>query len=367
MSEQPAIPFFAGAREWAAHGDELLAAMASSLAAGRALQGPEVEAFEADLAAACGRRHAVAVGSATDALYFALAAHGIGPGDEVIVPALSFIASASCVLRAGARPMFADVDDAGLLDLASATRLAGSRTRAVIAVELFGQMIDPVPLEAFADDHRLLLVEDAAQALGARTGARRAGSVGTVSCLSFDPTKTVSAPGSGGALLCDDDELAAGMRRLRWHGRDGHGADAELGFNSQLPTPSAAALRVKLRHDAAWTVRRRAIAARYDDALRESAVRPLPVREGCEHVFHKYVVRAPGDRDALRRRLDHAGVQTLVHYASPLPRQPLFAASSPYAHAIPRADALAASVLSLPIHAFLEDAEIERVAGAFAD
>ena len=339
-------------------------AIEDALAGGRSLQGEPVGAFEAALAAFTGRRHAVAVGSGTDALAFALLAHGVGPGDEVLVPAFSFIASASCVLRAGARPVFVDVDACGLLDLDDAAAKLTPRTRALIAVELFGQMLDPAKLEAFAAAHDLVLVEDAAQALGASAGERPCGSVGHASACSFDPTKVLAAPGSGGAVLCDDDALAERLRRLRWHGRDASGAYSELGFNSQLPSASAAALLVKLGHQRAWTARRQEIAARWTAALEGTGIAAPAVLGGRTHVFHKYVVRSE-ERDALLERLAAAGVPTLVHYATGLHRQPVFAPHDPAP--CPAADALAATVCSLPIHAFLTDEEIGRVEQSLGD
>jgi len=360
----PGIPFFAGAREMAVHGAGHLEAMASALAQGRALQGPQVAELEERLASLCGRAHAVAVGSCTDALFFALAAHGIGAGDEVLVPAFSFIATASCIVRAGARPVFVDVDAAGLLDLHAAAAACGPRTRAILAVQLYGQMLDPADLEAFAAERELVLVEDAAQAFGAAAGGRPAGSVGRAACLSFDPTKTVSAPGSGGAVLCDDEDLAGRLRRLRWHGRDAEGRFAELGYNSQLPTASAAVLLRKLDLDPAWTLRRRAIAAQYDAALDGTPAQPIGVLPGRSHVFHKYVVRVPAAaRDRLRTQLAEQGIPTLVHYAVPLPRQPLFGPGGASA-VVPGAEALSREVVSLPIHALLEDHEVMRIAAA---
>jgi dTDP-4-amino-4,6-dideoxygalactose transaminase len=359
-----AIPFFAGERTWAEHGERHLALMGAALAGGRALQGEPVAAFEAALCARTGRRHTIAVGSGTDALFFALAAAGVRPGDEVIVPAVSFIASASCVLRVGATPVFVDVDDHLLLDLAAAREAVGERTRAVIAVDLYGQMVDPVAAESFAAEHGLVLIEDAAQAVGAEAGGRAAGAVGRASCLSFDPTKTVAAPGSGGAVLCDDDETAAAVRRLRWHGRDTAGAYTGLGFNSQLPSAAAAILADKLGLDATWTARRRVIAARYDAALAGGGATPVGVGGGRTHVFHKYVVRSPR-RDAVRAALQAAGVPTLVHYATPLADQPLFADVA-RRMPCPRAAAACGAVLSLPIHAYLTDAEVDRVCAAVA-
>lgn len=360
------IPFFAGEREFAALRDELLPAIERVLASGRTLQGPAVAEFERALAASVGRRHAIAVGSGTDALAFALLAHGVGPGDDVLVPAFSFVATASCVLRVGARPVFVDVDEDGLLRLDDAAAKATPATRALIAVQLYGQMLSPAELEGFAAERGLVLVEDAAQALGASAEGRACGAVGAASACSFDPTKILAAPGSGGAVLCDDDALAERLRRLRWHGRDASGAYAELGFNSQLPSASAAALLVKLARQPAWTARRATVAARWSAVLEargDGAVLAPRVLPGRTHVFHKYVVRAR-DRDGLRERLEARGVPTLVHYAVPLHRQPVFAACAP--GACPGADALAARVCSLPIHAFLTGEEVERVAEALA-
>jgi len=360
------IPFFAGERTWAARGARYAQLMAAALATGRALQGPAVAAFEATLAERCERRHAVAVGSGTDALFFALVAAGVRPGDEVVVPAISFIATASCVLRAGAVPVFADVDEHLLLDPEAARAALSQRMRAILAVDLYGQVVDAPALQALADEHGVALVEDASQALGARAAdGRPAGAVGLLSCCSFDPTKTVAAPGSGGAVLTDDDDLAAHVRRLRWHGRDGDGRHVELGYNSQLPTASAAVLHDKLvRDDAAWTARRRAIAARYDAALDGSSHRPVGVAPGRTHVFHKYVVRSP-DRDGLREHLRVRGVTTLVHYAAPLARQPMFDGRCRELPC-PAAGQACAEVLSLPIHAQLTDAEVDRVCTALA-
>ena len=355
------IPFFAAQRTWAARGERYIALMAATLASGRALQGAAVSLFEAALADRCERGHAVAVGSGTDALYFALLAAGVGPGDEVVVPALSFIASASCVVRAGAVPVFADVDEHLMLDPSAARAALSSRTRAILAVDLFGQVVDAPALQALADEHGVALVEDAAQALGARS----AGAIGLVSCCSFDPTKTLAAPGSGGAVLTDDDALAARLRRLRWHGRDSDGRHVELGFNSQLPTASAAILHDKLVHDdIAWTQRRREVAARYDAALEGSALRPVGVAAGRTHVFHKYVVRGAG-RDALREHLRGHGIPTLVHYAAPLACQPMFDGRC-RALPCPNAERACAEVLSLPIHAQLTDVEVDRVCAALA-
>ncbi|MDA0180040.1 aminotransferase class I/II-fold pyridoxal phosphate-dependent enzyme [Solirubrobacter phytolaccae] len=354
MSEP--LPFFAAQRTWAEHGQRYAALMAEALATGQALQGPAVAAFEAALAERCGRRHAVAVGSGTDALFFALVAAGVGPGDEVLVPAISFIATASCVLRAGAMPVFVDVDPWLRLDLDAARAARTPATKALIAVDLYGQTVDPDAFTAFATEHGTVLIEDAAQALGAQS----AGSIGRLSCCSFDPTKTIAAPGSGGAVLCDDDEAATRLRRLRWHGRDEDGRFATLGYNSQLPSASAAVLHDKLAYDVTWTARRRAIAAAYDEALAHTEHRPVGVAPGRDHVFHKYVLRTP-DRAALADTLAAAGIPTRIHYDRPLYREPVFGGG---AHDCPAAEAACREVLSLPIHAYLSDAEVEHVTAA---
>jgi dTDP-4-amino-4,6-dideoxygalactose transaminase len=358
-----AIPFFAGERELAAHGRELLERIGAVLSGGQTLQGDEVRAFEEALAERVGRAHAVAVGSGTDALFFALRALGIGPGDEVLVPALSFIASASCVVRAGARPVFVDTDARHLLDLDSARAALTCRTRAVIAVDLFGQTLDPRALDALAREHGLAVVEDAAQALG----AEHACAIGAVSCLSFDPTKPLAAPGSGGALLTDDPRLAAHARRLRWHGRHADGRYGELGYNSQLSEISAAVLRHKLELEPAWRVARRRIASRYDEALAAIPTLEAPRYDDAgTHAFSKYVIRAP-DRDRLRELLRRAGVPTRIHYPRPLNREPLFArVDAGAAAACPNAERASREVLSLPIHAFLHEHEVDHVADALA-
>jgi dTDP-4-amino-4,6-dideoxygalactose transaminase len=261
-------------------------------------------------------------------------------------------------VRAGARPVFVDTEPRHLLDLESAHDAITERSRAMIVVDLFGQAPDPGPLRSFAREHGLLVVEDAAQALG----AAHAGSLGAVSCLSFDPTKPLAAPGSGGALLCDDEETAARVRRLRWHGRGADGLCAELGYNSQLSEISAAVLGHKLELEPRWRAARQLIAARYDEAIAGAGEIAAPVRGArSDHAFSKYVIRAER-REELRERLGRAGVPTRVHYPTPLSREPLFAVAGQTA--CPNAEAATREMLSLPVHPFLAEAEIDRVAEA---
>ena len=356
------VPFFGVDREFAAHREVMLETVAAVLETGKVLQGEAVKRFETNVAAAAERQQAVAVGSCTDALFFALQAAGIGAGDEVLVTDFSFIASASCIVRAGATPVFVDVDDSYNLDLERAQSLLSPRSKALIYVHLYGNMGDPTRLEAFAKANKLLLIEDSAQAFGAHYQGRPAGSLGQLSCVSFDPTKPLSAPGSGGILLCDDDALAEQLRRLRYHGKDHNGDFPELGYNSQMPSLTAALLDFKLQQSPAWTERRRTIAAFYCQELTDLPLQ-LPhshAEEASRHIYHKFVLRSK-QRDALKQHLEHCGVQSMVHYAKPLHQQPYLAAFAHEASYYPNTLRYASEVLSLPIHPFLHDEEVTHV------
>lgn len=330
------------------------------LSSGKVLQGPEVATFEGEIAQACGRAHAVCVGSGTDALYFALVSLGLGAGDEVLIPDLSFIATASAVLRIGAKPVPVDVDRACNLDLATAAARVTERTRAIVHVQLFGGMGDPAALDGFAAAHGLKVVEDAAQAFGAAYGTRLCGNVGDASALSFDPMKVLSAPGSGGAVLTDSPEVAQRARRLRYHGRES-GDYVELGFNSQMPSLTAAVLSLKLKHLPRWTERRRAIAAHYRQCFAGLPV-SFPEWDGAvEHVWHKFVLRC-ANRDGLAAALRKRGVPTMIHYPRPFHREPLIGVRPDEDY--PAATAHAVTTLSLPIHSHLTDGEVEHIAEA---
>ncbi|MEM9069826.1 MAG: DegT/DnrJ/EryC1/StrS family aminotransferase [Myxococcota bacterium] len=355
------IPFAALDREFAETKEAQLAQFETTLSHGRVLQGPEVTALEEKVAGLVGRRHAVAVGSCTDGLFFGLRAAGVGPGDEVLVTALSFVASASSIVRAGATPVFCDIDDHCNLDLVDAAARITERTKAIVYVHLYGQMGDPTAIEAFANAHNLILMEDAAQAFGASRDGRPAGSLGAVSAFSFDPTKVIDAPGSGGMVLTDDDAIGARLRRLRYHGKSKAGTFDELGYNSQMPSLTAGLLGLKVDLDASWRQRRQTVAARYDDELPTELQRIAPA--GGVHAQHKYVLRMDATRrDAFREALSADGVQTRVHYARILPDEPLLEA---YRGApTPRAASVSASAVSLPIHPFLRGDEVDRVVGA---
>ena len=359
------VPYFALDREFDALREPVLERVEQVLRSGRLLQGPWLQELERALASLTGRRHAVAVNSCTDALYFAFVALGIGPGDEVLVPDFSFAATASSVLRTGATPVYADIGENYELDLGHAAALVSGQTKALVYVDLYGRMGDAPALERFVEEHGLVLVEDAAQTLGGVREGRAAGSVGAVSCFSFDPTKVVSAPGSGGALLTDDDEVARVARTLSRHGKSPGGVFERVGQNAQMSEIVAAVLTLKLQHEETWLRARQAAAAAYRHALAPLAALAPEQPVDREHVFHKYVIRV-GDRDAVRAALAERGIATLVHYGTQLSALP-FAAAAPHRGGGARAARFAREVLSLPIHSQLREGEIERVCDALAE
>lgn len=365
MHERREVPFFTLDREFGQHRDAYLRAVRHTLAHGRLLQGPEVRQLEERLAAHCGRRHAVALNSCTDALFFALKACGVRPGDEVLVTSFSFVASASPIVRLGATPVFVDIDESYNTDLSHAAERVTENTRALVFVHLFGQMGCPSAIRAFTDEHHLTLIEDAAQAFGASFAGEPAASLGRASCLSFDPTKVVSAPGSGGAVLTDDPELAEQVSLLRYHGKNQEGDFECLGYNSQMPSVSAALLELKIDLNAAWLERRRQIARYYRAHLPEEVKTPAE-QEDSVHVFHKYVVRCK-QRDAVRSALADRGVKTMVHYPKLLPQQPCLRSFADRAAPCPVADTVRRQVLSLPITPFLTDREVEYVVDSMHD
>ncbi len=361
------IPQFDLTRQYTGIAPEVEAALRRVLRGGRFVLGPEVEAFEAECARFLGVPHAIGVASGSDALRLALAALGVGPGDEVITPAFSFVASATAVLQVGARPTFADVDPATLT--VAPERVAAAvtpRARAVIAVHLYGLPAAMTELAAIAARHGLAVVEDAAQAFGATLGGRPVGGLGHVGAFSFYPTKNLAAYGDGGLVVTADDALAARVRRARDHGQADRYRHVELGWASRLDELQAAVLRVKLRHLPAWTEARRRIAARYSAGLAGYPL-CLPVEPpGARHVFHQYTIRTR-HRDALARALAAAGIGSACHYPLPIPAQPLFRALGYDAAACPVAWAASREVLSLPCFPELTDAEVDTVVGAIRD
>lgn len=359
------IPQIDLTRQHAALKVELLEAVERVLRSSRFILGPEGAALEAEVAALCGVRHGVGVASGTDALHLALRALDVGPGDEVITPAFSFVASASAVLHAGARPVFVDIDlRTFTLDPAQVERAITSRTKAILPVHLYGHPADMDALTAVAGRHRLAVIEDVAQAIGASYAGRRVGSFGDLGCLSFYPTKNLGACGDAGMVVTDREELADRVRRLRDHGSRAKYQHAELGWSSRLDELQAALLRVKLRHLPAWTKARRALAARYSALLAGLPLSLPQERPPAVHVYHHYTVLSP-KRDALAKALADLGVGTSLHYPLPIPGQPMFRnLGGPGQAECPVAWQASREVLSLPCFPELAEAEVDTVAQA---
>jgi len=323
--------------------------------------GPEVAAFEADFAAASGTRWAIGVGNGTDAIALALEALGIGPGDEVITSPLSAAFSALAIMMSGARPVFADIDPERLtIDPDAAAAAVTPRTRAILPVHLYGQAADMREIERVASRHRLALVEDACQAHFATADGRPVGSIGACGTFSFYPTKNLGALGDGGAITTSDETLADRIKRLRNGGQTSRYRHVEPGANSRLDEVQAAILRARLAFMPAWTARRRHLAAIYRRELANPLVRVPPERDS-GHVYHLFPVLC-ASRDAFQAHLASAGVETLVHYPVPIPRQPALASAEP--GECPVADRICDEVVSLPLYPSLADEAVSRVAEA---
>jgi dTDP-3-amino-3,4,6-trideoxy-alpha-D-glucose transaminase len=354
------IPLVALQRQHAYLREELRAAFERVLDSSAFILGREVESFEVEFAEYCGVRHCVGVASGTAALTLALKAAGIGEGDEVIVPAHTFVASALGVLHAGATPVFCDVEEAtGLIDLESARAAITSRTAALLPVHLYGQPCDMEAVCSLAAGHGLAVFEDAAQAHGALSRGRRAGSFGTAAGFSFYPSKNLGALGDAGAICTNDGSLAEKARMLRDLGQRRKGEHLLAGVNERLDALQAAVLRVKLPHLDGWNESRRRHALIYSELL-DGHVQLLGERPEQSCVYHLFPIRTI-DRDELRTRLNEAGVETGIHYTPAVHEQPPLA-NERRAESFPVASAWAAEELSLPIFPELHRSEIERVA-----
>lgn len=333
------------------------------LRSGRLAQGPEVEALEGEFAKLCGVPHAVACSNGTAALHLALLAHGIGPGDEVLVPTFTFAASANAVLAVGARPVFCDIrEDDFCIDTESAAAHVGSATRAVMPVHLYGQVADMNAVRALASAHDLVIVEDACQAHGAAFEGTRAGGFATAA-FSLYATKNAMS-GEGGIVTAQDDETDARLRLLRNHGMERRYVHSTFGLNLRMTDLLAAIGRISVSHLEAGNARRRDNAAFYAKELDGIDGLILP-REmpGREHVWHQYTVRVPGRRDAVLEALRASGVGADVYYPTPVHRQPAYDAG---AVSLPVAERLASEVISIPVHPGLTGEERADVVAALA-
>jgi dTDP-4-amino-4,6-dideoxygalactose transaminase len=360
------VPFVDLRRELAELRDELLAAIEGVLSGGRLILGPAVSAFEEAFSSWCGAEFAVGVASGTDAVELALRAVGIGPGDEVIVPANTCVPTIAGIEGAGGIPVLADVDAASAtLDPGQLEDALTARTRAVIPVHLYGQCADIDPIVEFARRHDLRVVEDAAQAHGAEYRGRRAGGLADAAAFSFYPTKNLGGVGDGGAVVTDAPEVAERVRLLRRYGERERSRSLERGINSRLDELQAAMLLVKLRHLDRFIERRREIARRYDEALDGLSVESVRELDGRRHVYHLYVVRVP-ERDRFRAALAQQGVETLVHYELPIHRHPPYAELDRPGRLL-TSERLASEVVSLPMYPGLRDDECEQVVQATVD
>lgn len=324
--------------------------------------GGEVAAFERELASYCAVAHCMGVGSGTDAIELIVRALGIGAGDEVLVPANTFIATALALLRAGARPVPVDCDAYFLMNPSEIERRLTPLTRAILPVHLFGQMADLEAIGEIAAERGIAVLEDAAQSHGARRHGRPSGSVGEAAATSFYPGKNLGAYGDAGAVLTSRGEIAARVRALRNWGSENKYHHPEIGFNSRLDTLQAVVLSAKLRRLDAWNGARRRAAARYDELLAGVEEIELPrTLPGNEHVYHLYVVRVPR-RDDVLARLQAQGIGAGIHYPTPLHLHGALRELGYRAGDFPRAERAAAEILSLPLYPHLTEAQQERVA-----
>jgi dTDP-4-amino-4,6-dideoxygalactose transaminase len=341
---------------------EIDAALLRAVARGDFILGEDVTLFETEFAAFCRAAHCVSVANGTEALQLALLAAGVGPGDEVITSAHTFIASVLAIHQVGAKPVLVDCDPRYYtLAPESIERALTPRTRAILPVHLYGQPADMDPILELARQHGLLVVEDACQAHGAEYKGRRCGTLGDIAAFSFYPGKNLGAYGDGGAITTNRPDLAEQVRLLRNYGQKVKYEHRLKGFNSRLDTLQAAILRVKLRRLEEWNASRRRAAARYDQLLAGTGWFVPPVAPYSRHVYHLYVVQVP-DRPALQAALDAANIAHGIHYPIPIHLQPAFADLGCRAGDFPVCEALAHQIISLPMFPEITEAQIERVA-----
>lgn len=368
-----AVPLLDVNRQTAALAEEINAALIRVCQSGRFVLGPDCQQLEQALAQYCRVKHAIACASGSDALLLALMAADVGPGDEVLLPSYTFFATASAVARLGATPVFVDIEPATYnLDPARLGRAVGPKTKAVVPVHLYGQCADMDAVLDVAQRHDLVVIEDAAQAIGAEFVGRRAGAMGDVGCLSFYPTKNLGAFGDGGLITTNRDDLAEKLRLLRVHGMQPRYHHQVMGINSRLDTLQAAVLNVKLPHLDRWTARRQEHAARYTRLFSEAGldqVLGLPHAElNRRHVWNQYVVRVGhGRRDALREHLTARHIGTEIYYPIPLHLQPCFAYLGGKSGSLPQTERAAAETLALPMYAELTPGEQEAVVREIGD
>ena len=370
--EERAIPFIDVAAQRRRLGRAIDEAIARVLSHCQFIHGPEVRALEAELAAFCGARHAIACSSGTDALRLVLMAWGIGPGDAVICPTFTFCATAEVVALCGATPVMADVepetfnlDPASCEGAVATAKKLGLTPRAIIPVDLFGLPADHDAIAAVAAAHNLLVLDDAAQSFGATYKGRKLGTLAPATATSFFPAKPLGCYGDGGAILTDDDDLAAQLKSLRVHGEGTDKYDAaRIGITGRLDTIQAAILLEKLKIFPDEIVARNAVAQRYTSGLAGAAILPRVGNESTS-VWAQYTIRlAPGRRDALAAALKGQGIPTAIYYAKPLHHQAAYRGFPVGAGGVPVSERLAEEVISLPMHAYLDQQVQDRMVAA---
>jgi len=365
MIETPIkVPFLDLKAQYQSIKPEVDAAIDRVLETSQFVLGDEVAGFEQEFAAYCGATECIALNSGTSALHLALLAAGVGPGDEVITVPFTFVASVAAVIYAGARPVLVDIDPRSFtMDPTAIEAAITPCTKAILPVHLYGQTVDMDPILEIARRHRLVVIEDAAQAHGAKYKGRTAGSIGDIACFSFYPAKNLGACGEGGAVTTSNPEYARTIRMLRDWGTDRKYHHVLRGYNYRMEGFQGAILRVKLRHLERWTEARRALARTYDQLLADSGVDCPTEMPWARHVYHLYTLRTD-DRDNLQAALLAEGIQSAVHYATPAHLQPAYADLGYGPGAFPQAEAVAGQVLSLPLYPELSEQAVARVARA---
>jgi len=367
VSGARSVPIIDLGKEYRSLKKEIDAAVGEVLASGSYILGSQTERFEKELAAYCAASHAVGVNSGTDALLIALRSLDVGPGDEVLLPAMSFIATAEPVVQLKATPVFVDIDPLSLtIDPGLAAKKISAKTKAIIAVHLYGQCADMQALTALSRERNIPLIEDMAQAIGAEFEGKKAGGFGTLACLSFFPTKNLGACGDGGAVVTSSNVLAERLRRLRNHGAQVKYHHEEIGYNTRLDELQAAILRVKLRRLDEWNDERRAHARKYHRLLAGAALTLPEEIPGRKHVYHLYSVQTPR-RDELKAFLEKRRIAAGLHYPSPLHLQPALRFLGHREGDFPNSERLARRTLSLPLYAQMTDEDLRSVAGAVRD
>ncbi|HZE87978.1 MAG TPA: DegT/DnrJ/EryC1/StrS family aminotransferase [Verrucomicrobiae bacterium] len=360
------VPFIDLAAQHRALERPIREAFARVLEGSEFVLGEEVEAFEREFASFLGARHAIGVASGLDAITLSLWALDVGRGDEVILPANSFISTALAVSAAGAKPVLVDVDPVRYtIDPEAVAAAITNKTKAIVPVHLYGQSADMAPLKEIASAQGIPIVEDACQAHGAATDTAKCGAMSDAGCFSFYPTKNLGALGDAGMVVTDRDDIAEKIRLLHNYGQSGRYEHVVKGINSRLDSVQAAVLRVKLRHLGKWNEARRRHATHYDHALKDLPVVPPGEAPGTTHCYHLYVIRAPRRND-LRAHLEATGISSGVHYPIPIHLQPAFADLKQAPGSFPVAERLAGEILSLPIFPEMVDSDVDTVCAGIA-